>query len=71
MYNLHKNKCYKTTYGGNIVLIPSGLYFTKHIYVYTGACRGFPNRCGAKNSAREAREKFLSATPIFLALRLF
>ena len=31
----------------------------------TGACRGFSNRCGAKNSARE---EFLSATPIFFWL---
>ena len=31
---------------------------------FTGACRGFSNRCGAKNSARE---KYLSATPKFLS----
>ena len=31
---------------------------------FTGACRGFSNRCGAKNSARE---KYLSTTPKFLS----
>ena len=31
--------------------------------VLSGACRGFANRCGTKNSARE---KCLSATPKFL-----
>ena len=44
----------------------------------TGACRGFLNRCEAKNSARQARVKFhssttkcVSATPIFWLLRHF
>ena len=36
----------------------------------TGASKGFSSRYGAKNSVREARKKFLRATPKFLSATL-